>query len=220
MPANGRGFARVRCEAYCSGASSSLAPPRCLFGLRPDQTSGGAGMDDPVGLTVASVWATLRIPSMAISFSISTLSTSGRAAVRAAAGSFAAALDACAFGPHGRASADDRRVLFNMAAVTISLWLAARCFFAIEESYPARRPLARCACSRRFCCSGNDFGLNSGIVAVAVSFERRVSSWIWRENAGVCSRILRDLRRHLVICWDFSARSRPDLNSPLRSFST
>ena len=81
------------------------------------------------------------------------------------------------------------RVLFNMAAVTIALWVAAQVFFAIEGNHPPLDgPLAALRLLVTLLLFGAlDFGLNSGIVAVAVGFERRVSILaIWREHlAGV-----------------------------------
>ena len=144
-----------------------------------------------VGLTVVSGWATLRIPAMPISFSISDTFNIGAALLFGpAAGAITAALDGLVLSARmesSRRSVD--RVLFNMAAVTISLWLAAQVFFAIEGNRPQLDgPLAALRLLASLLLFGAiDFGLNSGIVAVAVSFERRVSILaIWREHlAGV-----------------------------------
>jgi putative nucleotidyltransferase with HDIG domain len=144
-----------------------------------------------VGLTVVSGWATLRIPSMPISFSISDTFNIGAALLFGpAAGALTAALDGLVLSARMESSRRTiDRVLFNMAAVTISLWLAALVFFAVEGNHPRLDgPLAALRLLASLLLFGTlDFGLNSGIVAVAVSFERRVSILaIWREHlAGV-----------------------------------
>ena len=140
-----------------------------------------------VGLTVVSGWATLRIPAIPISFSISDTFNIGAALLFGpSAGAITAALDGLVLSARmesSRRSID--RVLFNMAAVTIALWVAAQVFFAIEGNHP---PLDGALAALRLLASlllfGTlDFGLNSGLVAVAVSFERRVSILaIWREH--------------------------------------
>jgi putative nucleotidyltransferase with HDIG domain len=144
-----------------------------------------------LGLTVLSGWATLRVPAMPISFSISDTFNIGAALLFGpAAGAITAALDGLVLSARmGSSRRTIDRVLFNMAAVTISLWLAAQVFFAIEGNQPALDgPLAALRLLASLLVFGTlDFGLNSGLVAVAVSFERRVSILaIWREHlAGV-----------------------------------
>jgi putative nucleotidyltransferase with HDIG domain len=144
-----------------------------------------------VGLTVLSGWATLRVPAMPISFSISDTFNIGAALLFGpAAGAITAAIDGLALSARmGSSRRTLDRVLFNMAAVTISLWVAAEVFFAIEGNHPALDgPLAALRLLASLLVFGTlDFGLNSGLVAGAVSFERRVSMLaIWREHlAGV-----------------------------------
>ena len=144
-----------------------------------------------LGLTVLSGWATLRVPGGPISFSISDTFNIGAALLFGpAAGAITAALDGLVLSARmGSSRRTIDRVLFNMAAVTISLWLAAQVFFAIEGNQPALDgPLAALRLLASLLVFGTlDFGLNSGLVAVAVSFERRVSILqIWREHlAGV-----------------------------------
>jgi putative nucleotidyltransferase with HDIG domain len=144
-----------------------------------------------VGLTVVSGWATLRISAMPISFSISDTFNIGAALLFGpAAGAITAALDGLVLSARMESSKRSiDRVLFNMAAVTISLWLAAQVFFAIEGNHPPLDgPLAALRLLASLLLFGAlDFGLNSGLVAVAVSFERPVSILaVWREHlAGV-----------------------------------
>jgi putative nucleotidyltransferase with HDIG domain len=142
-------------------------------------------------LAVGSGWATLRIPGWPISFSISDVfSIAAGLLYGPAAGALTAALDGLMLSArmgNNRRSLD--RVLFNMAAVSIALWVAAQLFFAIGGNRPQLgSPLAALRLLATLLIFGAvDFTLNSGIVAVAVSFERRISVLaIWREHlAGV-----------------------------------
>lgn len=138
-------------------------------------------------LTVASGWAMLRIPAMPISFSISDIfNIAASLLFGPAAGAICAALDGLML--TSRFSSSQRtwdRVLFNIAAPTIATWVAAQAFFALGGS---RLPLAGTLAAFRlltllglFGCI--DFALNSGIVATAVHFERRLPVVsIWREH--------------------------------------
>ena len=144
-----------------------------------------------VGLTVASGWATLRIPGMPISFSISdTFIIAVALLFGPSAGAITAALDGFVLSSRMVSSRRTiERILFNMAALTIAIWIAAQVFFLVEGNRPQLDgPLAAVRLLATLLLFGTlDFGLNSGIVAVAVSFERRVSILsIWREHlAGV-----------------------------------
>jgi putative nucleotidyltransferase with HDIG domain len=138
-----------------------------------------------VALTFGSSWATLRIPAMPISFSISdTFSIAAALMFGPSAGALTAALDGLVLS--SRIANDDRtvdRILFNMAAPTIAIWLAAQAFFALGGSLPAGAPLSTERLLALILFGALDFGLNSGIVAVAVSFERRLPILsIWRQH--------------------------------------
>jgi putative nucleotidyltransferase with HDIG domain len=150
---------------------------------------------DPVGwewlilvaLTVASGWATLTIPGMPISFSISdTFNIAAAVLFGPSAGAVSAALDGLVL--TSRFSNDKRtldRVLFNMAAPTIAIWVAAQVFVAWGGNRePLEGPLAALRLLALLSLFGAiDFGLMSGIVALAVSFERRAAVLsIWREH--------------------------------------
>src|SRR4051812_1871052 len=86
-----------------------------------------------VVLTVASSWASLRIPGWPINFSISDIFNIVAALLFGpAAGAITAAVDGLVLS--ARMDKNQRsidRVLFNMAAVTIAVWVAAQVFFAI-----------------------------------------------------------------------------------------
>ncbi|HEY3043219.1 MAG TPA: HD domain-containing phosphohydrolase [Vicinamibacterales bacterium] len=140
-----------------------------------------------VGLTVVSGWASPRAPSMPISFSVSdTFNIVAALLFGPSAGAMNAALDGLVL--TSRFSSSQRsldRVLFNMAAPTIAIWIATHLFFALGGN---RQPIEGALAALRLLAAltlfgAVDFGLNSGIVAIAVGFERRISVVsIWREH--------------------------------------
>jgi putative nucleotidyltransferase with HDIG domain len=144
----------------------------------------------PAGLTLVSGWATLRIPAMPISFSISdTFIIAAALLFGPSAGAITAALDGLVLSWRMASSRRTmNRVFFNMAAPTIAIWIAAQVFFALGGYRPLAGPLTALRLLALLTLFGVlDFGLNSGIVAAAVSFERRLPILsIWREHlAGV-----------------------------------
>jgi len=138
-------------------------------------------------LTVASGWATLRIPEMPISFSISdTFIFSVGLLFGPSAGAVTAALDALVLSYRMAFSRRTiHRVVFNCATASIAIWVSAHLFLTLAGSRPlldgrfaALRLLALVVVFGTL-----DFGLNTGIVATAVSFERkRPVLAIWREH--------------------------------------
>ena len=158
-----------------------------------------------LALTVGSSWASLRIPGSTINFSISDIFNIAAALLFGpSAGAITAAVDGLVLSARmDRSQRSIDRVLFNMAAVTIAVWVAAQVFFAIEGNRPQLDgPLAAVRLLATLLVFGAlDFGLNSGIVAVAVSFERRDldSCDLARASRG---RVAHLLRRHLRRrCW-------------------
>jgi putative nucleotidyltransferase with HDIG domain len=140
-----------------------------------------------VCLTIASGWAMLRIPSMPISFSLSDIFNIVAALLFGpSAGAVSAALDGLVVTSrfaHSQRSLS--RILFNMAAPTLATWVAAQVFFALGGGHSiVEGPLALVTLMGRLVLFGAiDFGLNSGLVATAVSFERRLSAFaVWREH--------------------------------------
>ncbi len=138
-----------------------------------------------IALTVVSGWAALRVPAMPISFSISdTFSIAAALLFGPSAGAITAALDGLVLSARMESSYRSiDRVLFNMAGVTIAVWLAAHVFFALGGPV-IQGPLATLRLLALLTLFATlDFGLNSGIVAVAVGLERRVSILsIWRQH--------------------------------------
>src|SRR5687767_9749000 len=138
-------------------------------------------------LTLASSWATLRIPAMQLSFSISDVfSIIAALLVGPSAGALNAALDGLVLSCHMQTSRRTvSRVLFNMAAPAIATWVAAKVFFLLAGPAPdidgpagAFGLLGLLAVFAVL-----DFGLNSGTVAVAAGLESRTSiKAIWRKH--------------------------------------
>jgi putative nucleotidyltransferase with HDIG domain len=140
-----------------------------------------------VGLTVVSDWAVLRVPEMPISFSISdTFNIAAALLFGPSAGALIAAVDGLVLTIlFSRSQRSLVRLLFNMAAPMIAIWVATHIFFALGGS---RQPFEGAPAALRLLAmltvfGAVDFGLNSGIVAIAVSFERRTSVIaIWKAH--------------------------------------
>ena len=140
-----------------------------------------------LGLTVASGWATLRIPGMPISFSISDIFSIASALVFGpAAGAVTAALDglvlSCRMVTTQRSL---QRVAFNASALAIATWAAAEAFASLTDSRALiDGPLAALWLLASLTAFGIiAYGLNTGLVAVAVSLELRVPVVaVWRRH--------------------------------------
>jgi len=138
-------------------------------------------------LTLISGLATLRIPGIPISFSIGDIfSIVAALLVGPSAGALTAALDGLVL--TSRMASSQRsvhRVLFNMATLAVATWVAATAFVALagpqpllEGAWGAVRLLVLLIMFGLL-----DFGLGTGMVAVAISFERRASLLsIWRAH--------------------------------------
>lgn len=140
-----------------------------------------------LALTIVSGWATLRSPSMLISFSISdTFSIAAALLFGPSAGAMTAAVDGLVLSYRMLTSRRTfHRVLFNMAAPAIGTWIAAQAYFALAGDGPLLDgPLTAVRLLATLAVFGVlDFGLNTGIVARAVSFEqRRALLPFWREH--------------------------------------
>ncbi len=140
-----------------------------------------------LALTFVTGWATLRVPEMPISFSISdTFNIIAALIFGPAAGALTAALDGGVLSYRmliNRRSV--HRVLFNMAAPAIATWLSAQVFLIL--SGPAPRVAGPLGALRLLTLltvfAVLDFFLNTGIVAAAIAFERRKPLLaVWREH--------------------------------------
>ena len=140
-----------------------------------------------LGLTVLAGWLSLRVPSMPISFSISdTFSTAGALMIGPAAGAVVAAVDGLMLSFRMQSSKRTMaRVLFNLAAPAVAVWVAAEAFFNVAGSQvltdgPFRIPRL---IGLLTVFGVVNFGLGTGLVASAVGLETRKSPYaIWREH--------------------------------------
>jgi putative nucleotidyltransferase with HDIG domain len=139
-----------------------------------------------VGLTIASGFAMLRIPAMPISFSISdTFNIAAALLFGPSAGAITAGLDGLVLSARMLSTSRSiDRILFNTAGPMVSLWISSQVFFALGGNNPIGGPLSALRLLALLTLFGAlDFCLNSGIVAAAVSFERRQPILsIWRDH--------------------------------------
>ena len=138
-------------------------------------------------LTAVAGWATLRVPEMPISFSISdTFSIVAALVVGPSAGALTAALDGLVLSFRmSRTRRALHRVLFNIACPVIATWTAAQLFSALAGSSPLMQgslgTLRLFALVSVF--GAVNFSVLTGMVAVAVAFERRKPVLaIWKEH--------------------------------------
>ena len=140
-------------------------------------------------LTLISGSATVRLPSLPATISISeTFVFTSVLLFGPAAGTLTVALDAFVISIWSYRREDPiYKILFNVCALPLSIWLAAQLFFLIagfgplsqsEQTLPIREllvPLLAFTIAY--------FGLNSWIIAFAIALEKRLSPFrIWREN--------------------------------------
>ena len=140
-----------------------------------------------LALTVASDLATLRVPGMPISFSISDIFSIASALVFGpAAGAVTAALDGLVLSARMATSQRSlHRVAFNASAPAIATWTAAQVFatlaganYRIDGALTALWLLTSLAAFGALA-----YGLNTGLVATAVGLERRAPiAMVWRQH--------------------------------------
>jgi putative nucleotidyltransferase with HDIG domain len=140
-----------------------------------------------ISLTVLAGLLGLRVPSMPISFSISdTFSTAAALLIGPAAGATTAAIDGLILSFRMQSSKRTvARMLFNLAAPAVGVWVAAETFFGLTGSRvvtdgPFRVPRLL---GLLVLFGIVNFGLSTGIVAAVVGLEARKSPLaIWREH--------------------------------------
>jgi putative nucleotidyltransferase with HDIG domain len=140
-----------------------------------------------LALTVASDLATLRVPGMPISFSISDIFSIASALVFGpAAGAVTAALDGLVLSARMATSQLSlHRVAFNASAPAIATWTAAQVFAALTgANYRIDGPLTALWLLTSLAAFGAlAYGLNTGLVATAVALERRAPiAMVWRQH--------------------------------------
>jgi putative nucleotidyltransferase with HDIG domain len=138
-----------------------------------------------VALTIGTSWVMLRVPTMEISFSISdTFNIAAAVLFGPSAGAITAALDGLVLSRQFT-KRTAYRVLFNVAVSALAIWIAARIFFALAGDRPlldgpwaAVRLVLLLAVF-----AAVNYMVNTGVVAMAVSLERRVPVLaIWRDH--------------------------------------
>jgi putative nucleotidyltransferase with HDIG domain len=140
-----------------------------------------------VGLTVLSGSATLRLPNVPVSFSISdTFTITAALLFGPAAGAVAVAVDSLVISFRlARRNFGLQRLLFNAAAPALAMWTAAHCFFRLAAVGPlidASAPVGRLV-GPLIAFAALYFVFNTGLIACAIAFEQRASVvTIWRHH--------------------------------------
>jgi putative nucleotidyltransferase with HDIG domain len=139
------------------------------------------------GLTILSSCATLRLPTVPVSFSISDSFTITAALLYGpAAGAVAVAIDALVISYQlARRNFGVQRLLFNAAAPALSMWTAAHCFFWLAGVGPLIQSTS--SLGRLFVplivFTALNFVMNTGLIAAAIAFEQRTPPLaIWRRH--------------------------------------
>ncbi len=138
-------------------------------------------------LTIASGWATLRVPGMPISFSISDFFSIASALLYGpSAGAITASLDGLVLSSRMATSRRSlHRVAFNGSAPAISMWVATQAYLALVGQSPSIRGSADAVLllGALTIFGAIAFILTTGIVAAAVSLERGLGvAATWRQH--------------------------------------
>jgi putative nucleotidyltransferase with HDIG domain len=140
-----------------------------------------------IALTMASGWATLRVPGMPISFSISDIFSIASALLYGpSAGAITASLDGLVLSTRMATSRRTlHRVAFNGSAPAIAMWVATQAFLLMVGPSP---PIRGATDAVRLLAALAGFGaiaflLTTGMVAFGVSLERRLGfAATWRQH--------------------------------------
>jgi HD-GYP domain-containing protein (c-di-GMP phosphodiesterase class II)/putative methionine-R-sulfoxide reductase with GAF domain len=139
------------------------------------------------GLTLLSGSFTIRIPTIPARLSVSeTFVFAAAILFGPAAATIIVVLDTLIISLWlRRASQQVSRVLFNVTAAAIAIWVASHAFFSlagIQPLYVTQRPILSLVV-HILILALLYFLLNSWLIAVAVGFEKRISPFVvWREN--------------------------------------
>jgi diguanylate cyclase (GGDEF)-like protein/putative nucleotidyltransferase with HDIG domain len=150
---------------------------------------------DPLGyqwymlaaLTLVSGSATVQLPSIPASISVSeTFVIASVLLFGPAAGTVMVALDGLVISFWmAKRRPEWYRALFNMAAPAVSIWISAHLLFSLARIQPiSQQPvLVDTLLAPLVAFAVLYFALNSWLIAIAVSFETRISPYrVWREN--------------------------------------
>ena len=140
-----------------------------------------------IGLTILSGCATLRLPNIPVSFSISDSFTITAALLFGPeAGTIAVTIDSLVISYQlAHRNSVVRRLLFNAVAPALAMWTAAHCFFFVSGVAPLVQPVDSIGrlVGPLLMFAALYFVLNTGVIAGAISLERRSSPLaIWRRH--------------------------------------
>jgi putative nucleotidyltransferase with HDIG domain len=140
-----------------------------------------------VGLTILGGCATLRLPTVPVSFSISDSFTITAALLYGpAAGTVAVAIDSVVmYYPLARRDFRVERLLFNAAAPALAMWAAAHSFFLLAGVGPLIHPAPSLGglFVPLIVFAAAYFVLNTGFIAGAIAFEQQTAPLaIWRSH--------------------------------------
>jgi putative nucleotidyltransferase with HDIG domain len=140
-----------------------------------------------VGLTILSGTATLRIPGTPVNFSISDSFTMAAALLFGpAAGTVTVAVDGLVISVGlARRGLPPRKTLYNATAPPLAMWIAAQVFFLLvgTESMAQVQISAERLIVPLTVFAALFFFLNTGLIAVAIAFERGVAVvTMWRQH--------------------------------------
>lgn len=138
-------------------------------------------------LTLVTGWATFRMPNFPLSFSLSdTFTITAALLFGPAAGTVVVAIDGLVISFRlSRSTRTLTRVLFNVTAPALAMWLAAQAFFRIAGTGPLANPPATIGpiVGPLAFFAAAYFLLNSGLVAGAIAIGRQASLYgVWREH--------------------------------------
>jgi putative nucleotidyltransferase with HDIG domain len=142
-------------------------------------------------LTLVSGSATVKLPSLPATISVSeTFVFTSVLLFGPAAGTLTVALDALVISlwGHRRKRQPPYKSLFNVSALALTLWISAHIFFITAHTAPlvldaAKDIQLRTLLFPLLAFTISYFLLNSGVIAIAISLERRLSAiHIWRKN--------------------------------------
>ena len=139
-----------------------------------------------VGLTILSGCATLRLPTIPASFSISDSFTITAALLYGPeAGTVAVAIDSLVMSYQIARRFGVQRLLFNVAAPALAMWTAAHCFFWLAGVGPLIQstPSLGGLFAPLIAFAAAYFVLNTGLIAGAIAFEQGTPPLaIWRRH--------------------------------------
>jgi putative nucleotidyltransferase with HDIG domain len=138
-------------------------------------------------LTLISGSATVKLPSVPASISVSeTFVIAAVLLYGPAAGTLTVALDGLVISYWiAKRRREPYRALFNMSAPALSAWCSAHLFFELAGIQPLIQAPAQLneILPSLFVFAAVYFGLNSWLIAIAISLETRLSAFqVWREN--------------------------------------